>query len=163
MYPLVGFASQAQRYVSKGRRFLSDAPFGPGSSLGIPGWILASWGFLAPSCLDSGFWGFHVRGSGLNDQATSELPNLHLRGLRKNKFYMKVYIKISRQIFMPRRVVTGGPPWPPVLSLYPFGIKEGPKGTSLAMYPLVGFAFQAQGYVNKGRRFLSDAPFGWFP
>ena len=28
MYPLVGFASQAQRYVSKGRRFLSDAPFG---------------------------------------------------------------------------------------------------------------------------------------
>ena len=28
MYPLVGFASQAQKYVSKGRRFLSDAPFG---------------------------------------------------------------------------------------------------------------------------------------
>ena len=36
-------------------------------------------------------------------------------------------------------------------------------GTSLAMYPLVGFAFQAQGYVSKGRRFLSDAPFGGFP
>ena len=30
------------------------------------------------------------------------------------------------------------------------------------MYPLVGFAFQAQGYVSKGRRFLSDAPFGGF-
>ena len=30
------------------------------------------------------------------------------------------------------------------------------------MYPLVGFAFQAQGYVSKGRRFLSDAPFGRF-
>ena len=28
MYPLVGFAFQAQGYVSKGRRFLSDAPFG---------------------------------------------------------------------------------------------------------------------------------------
>ena len=26
------------------------------------------------------------------------------------------------------------------------------------MYPLVGFAFQAQEYVSKGRRFLSDAP-----
>ena len=36
-------------------------------------------------------------------------------------------------------------------------------GTSLAMYPLVGFAFQAQGYVSKGRRFLSDAPVGRFP
>ena len=30
------------------------------------------------------------------------------------------------------------------------------------MYPLVGFAFQAQGYVSKGRRFLSDARFGRF-
>ena len=30
------------------------------------------------------------------------------------------------------------------------------------MYPLVGFAFQAQEYVSKGRRFLSDAPFGRF-
>ena len=40
--------------------------------------------------------------------------------------------------------VTGGPPLPPVLSLYPFGIKEGPNGTSLPMYPSVGFAFQAR-------------------
>ena len=30
-----------------------------------------------------------------------------------------------------------------VLSLYPFGIKESPNGTSLAMYPLVHFALQA--------------------
>ena len=30
------------------------------------------------------------------------------------------------------------------------------------MYPLVDFAFEAQGYVSKGRRFLSDAPFGRF-
>ena len=28
MYPLVGFASQAQRYVSKEQRVLSDAPSG---------------------------------------------------------------------------------------------------------------------------------------
>ena len=28
MYPLVDFAFKAQGYVSKGRRFLSDAPFG---------------------------------------------------------------------------------------------------------------------------------------
>ena len=63
----------------------------------------------------------------------------------------------------PWPAVTGGPRLRGVLSLYPFGIKEGPNGTSLAMYPLVGFAFQAQGYVSKGRRFLSDAPFGRFP
>ena len=43
------------------------------------------------------------------------------------------------------------------LLLYPFVIKEGPNGTSLAMYPSVGFASQATGYVNKERRFLSDA------
>ena len=43
------------------------------------------------------------------------------------------------------------------LSLYPFGIKESPNGTSLAMYPSVGFASQAQGYVSKERLFLSDA------
>ena len=49
-----------------------------------------------------------------------------------------------------------------VLSLYPFEIKDGPNGTSLTMYPLVGFASQAQGYVIKGRRFLSDAPLGRF-
>ena len=42
----------------------------------------------------------------------------------------------------------------------PFGAKEIPNGTSLAMYPSVGSAFQAQGYVSKGRRFLSDVPFG---
>ena len=30
------------------------------------------------------------------------------------------------------------------------------------MHPSVGFAFQARGYVSKGRRFLSDAPFGRF-
>ena len=34
------------------------------------------------------------------------------------------------------------------LLLYPLGIKEGPNGTSLAMYPSVGFASQATGYVN---------------
>ena len=85
MYPLVGFAFQAQGYVSKGRRFLSDVS------------------------------------------------------------------------------VTGGDALQAPLAMYPFGIKEGPNGTSLAMYPSVVFAFQAQGYVSKGRRFLSDAPFGRFP
>ena len=60
------------------------------------------------------------------------------------------------------RTVTGGPPLSGALSLYPFGIKESPNGTSLAMYPLVDFALQAQGYVSKGRSFLSDAPFGRF-
>ena len=30
------------------------------------------------------------------------------------------------------------------------------------MYPSVGFASQAKGFVNKERRFLSDAPFRWF-
>ena len=32
------------------------------------------------------------------------------------------------------------------------------NGTSLAMYPSVGFASQARGYVSKEWRFLSDAP-----
>ena len=59
--------------------------------------------------------------------------------------------------------VTGGDALQAPLAMYPFGIKEGPNGTSLAMYPLVGFAFQAQGYVSKGRRFLSDAPVVGFP
>ena len=59
--------------------------------------------------------------------------------------------------------VTGGDALQAPLAMYPFGIKEGPNGTSLAMHPSVGFAFQAQGYVSKGRRFLSDAPFGRFP
>jgi len=59
--------------------------------------------------------------------------------------------------------VTGGDALQAPLAMYPFGIKEGPHGASLAMYPSVVFAFQAQGYVNKGRRFLSDAPFGRFP
>ena len=59
--------------------------------------------------------------------------------------------------------VTGGDALQAPLAMYPFGIKEGPNGTSLAMHPSVGFAFQAQGYVSKGRRFLSDAPLGRFP
>ena len=59
--------------------------------------------------------------------------------------------------------VTGGARLRHVLSLYPFGTKEDPDGPSLAMYPLVGFVFQAQGYVSKGRHFLSDAPFRRFP
>ena len=46
---------------------------------------------------------------------------------------------------------------PGVLSLYPFGVKESPKGTSLAMHHSVAFAFQAKGYVSKERLFLSDA------
>ena len=44
------------------------------------------------------------------------------------------------------------------LSLFPFGAKESPNGTSLAMHPSVGFASQAKGYVNKERRLLRDAP-----
>ena len=64
---------------------------------------------------------------------------------------------------MREAAVTGGPRLRGVLSLYPFGTTEGLNGTSLAMYPVVGFAFQAQGCVSKGRRFLSDAPFRWFP
>ena len=59
--------------------------------------------------------------------------------------------------------VTGGDALQAPLAMYPFGIKEGPNGTSLAMHPSVGFAFQARGYVSKGRRFLSDAPSGRFP
>ena len=51
---------------------------------------------------------------------------------------------------------------PGVLSLDPFGIKEKSNRTPLAMYPFVGFAPQAPGYVSKGRCFLSDAPFGRF-
>ena len=58
--------------------------------------------------------------------------------------------------------VTSGTPLPGVLSPYPFETKEGPNGTSLAMYPKVGFADQAQGYVNNERRFLSDATCGRF-
>ena len=38
----------------------------------------------------------------------------------------------------------------------------GSDGASLAMYPLVGFASQAQGYVSKEQRVLSDAPSGQF-
>ena len=67
----------------------------------------------------------------------------------------------ERRAYGPRRTekrrVTGGPPLPGVLSLYPFGVKESPNGTSLAMHPSVGFAFQAKGYVSKERLFLSDA------
>ena len=59
--------------------------------------------------------------------------------------------------------VTGGARLRGVLSLYSFGIKESPIGPSLAMYPLVGLAFQAQGHVSKGRHFFSDAPFRRFP
>ena len=102
MYPSVGFAFQAQGYVSKGRRFLSDAPIG--------------------------------------------------------RFSMSLVLLKNG-----RRPVKGGPPLQAPLAMYPFGIMEGPNGTSLAMYPSVGFAFEAQGYVSKGRRFLSDAPLGWFP
>ena len=58
--------------------------------------------------------------------------------------------------------VTGGPPLPGALSLYLLGIKESPNGTSLAMYPSIVFASQAQGYVNKEKSFLSDAPSGQF-
>ena len=42
------------------------------------------------------------------------------------------------------------------------GLRKAPSGTSLAMYPSVDFALQAQGYVSKGRSSLSDAPFGRF-
>ena len=68
-----------------------------------------------------------------------------------------------RELLLEYGAVTGGPPLSGALSLYPFGIKESPNGTSLAMYPLVDFALQAQGYVSKGRNFLSEAPFGRFP
>ena len=57
-----------------------------------------------------------------------------------------------------RTAVTGGPPLPGVLSLYPFGIKDGPSSVPLAMHHPIGFARQAQGCINKGRRSLSDAP-----
>ena len=57
-----------------------------------------------------------------------------------------------------------------LLSSLPFGPKAlthvtffgfQPEG-SLAMCPLVGFASQAQGYVSKEQRVLSDAPSGQF-
>ena len=53
--------------------------------------------------------------------------------------------------------VTGGDALQAPLAMYHFGIEEGPNGTSLAMFPSVGFASQAKGYVNKERLFLSDA------
>ena len=53
--------------------------------------------------------------------------------------------------------VRGGPPLSGAQSLYPFGVKESPNGTSLAMHHSVAFAFQAKGYVSKERLFLSDA------
>ena len=56
--------------------------------------------------------------------------------------------------------VTGGAALREVLLLYPFGIKEGPNCVSLAMDPLVGFVSQAQRYVSKEQRVLSDAPSG---
>ena len=44
------------------------------------------------------------------------------------------------------------------LAAIPFrGLRRVPNGTSLAMYPSVGFASQAKGYVSKERLFLSDA------
>ena len=54
--------------------------------------------------------------------------------------------------------VTGGPPLQGVLSLYPFGIKDGPSDITLAMHPPIGFACQFQGHINEERRSLSDAP-----
>ena len=63
----------------------------------------------------------------------------------------------------PFGAVTGGDALQAPLAMYPFGIKEGPNGISIAMHPSVGFAFRARAYVSKGRRFLSDAPFGRFP
>ena len=83
----------------------------------------------------------------------------------QNFQWKKLKIRKKKKLKIPHgghSGVTGGPPLSGALSLYPFGIKESPNGTSLAMYPLVDFALQAQGYVSKGRSFLSDAPFGRF-
>ena len=41
-------------------------------------------------------------------------------------------------------------------------LRKAQNGTSIAMYPSVAFGFHTQGYVIKGRRLLSDAPFGRF-
>ena len=41
-------------------------------------------------------------------------------------------------------------------------IRKAQNGASLAIHPLVDSASQARGYVNKGRRFLSDVPVGQF-
>ena len=70
---------------------------------------------------------------------------------------------LGRARVQPILAVTGGPPLSGVLSLYPFGIKEGPYGASLAMYPSVGFASQAKRYVNKERRSLAMHLFVGFP
>ena len=51
--------------------------------------------------------------------------------------------------------------WPPCRSTLS-GLRNAQEDAALAMYPLVDIAFEAQGYVSKGRRFLSDAPFGRF-
>ena len=48
------------------------------------------------------------------------------------------------------------------LSIHPFGLRKVQDGASLAMYLLVGFASQAQRYVSKELRVLSDAPSGQF-
>ena len=41
-------------------------------------------------------------------------------------------------------------------------IRKAQNGASLAIHPLFDSASHAQGCVNKGRRFLSDVPFGQF-
>ena len=39
-------------------------------------------------------------------------------------------------------------------------LRKAQDGASLAMCPSVAFSFHTQGNVSKGRRLLSDAPFG---
>ena len=118
---------------------------------GLPSWNLAFGGLLRLNLNSYYFLGLFVFCCTL----VASLPT--------NLFTLSAHLLINTVSTHARRSVTGGPPLSGALSLYPFGIKESPNGTSLAMYPLVDFAFKAQGYVSKGPRFLSDAPFGQFP
>ena len=106
---------------------------------------------------DKGSTGRHIHGPRRPDEAAAKEDLESMRAAASG---------MSREdgfAAMKAEAVTGGPPLQAPLAMYPFGIKEGPNGTSLAMYPSVVFAFQAQGYVSKGRHFLSDAPFRRFP
>ena len=116
MYPSVAFGFHTQGYVKKGRRLLSDAPFGRFSE--------------ALAC-----------------------RRPRIRGEILLSFFIKFSFSFLLK-FLSKNVSFGR-------SLAQLILDQ--NGTSLAMYLSVGYAFQAQGYVSKGRRFLSDAPLVGFP
>ena len=89
-------------------------------------------------------------------RAPGPLPPENLRRVFSFSFLLKFLLKNVRFGRSLAQLILAA------LSIYPFGIKGGRNGASLAMYPSVGFASQAQGYVSKEQRVLSDAPSGQF-